>query len=117
MSEDYARAIHLLDARSLLAERDRTIEELRGLLESAWGIIANAGEGFWERESVEWQLAANRWRAAYFAALDAPPSGDENAKLRRHYGELAEQYERLPGTPDQSGGVPPDAPPSGEEPR
>jgi hypothetical protein len=32
---------------------------------AAWGIIANAGEGNWERESPEWQEAAAKWRDAY----------------------------------------------------
>lgn len=32
------------------------------LLESAWGVIANANGGNWEDESPEWQEAARRWR-------------------------------------------------------
>lgn len=32
------------------------------LLESAWGIIANAGGGNWSTQSEEWQEAAARWR-------------------------------------------------------
>lgn len=32
------------------------------LLESAWGLIANAYEGFWERASNEWFHAAGKWR-------------------------------------------------------
>jgi len=39
------------------------------LLELAWGIIANAGSGDWERESKEWQDAAIRWRDIYFGSL------------------------------------------------
>lgn len=39
------------------------------LLERAWGIIANAGEGSWDRESAEWRGAAARWREDYFAAF------------------------------------------------
>jgi hypothetical protein len=39
------------------------------LLEAAWGIIANAGEGSWDRESPEWREAAIRWRDAYHAEL------------------------------------------------
>lgn len=31
------------------------------LLELAWGVIANAGEGEWSRESEQWQGAAHRW--------------------------------------------------------
>lgn len=40
------------------------------LLEYAWGIIANAGGGDWERESKVWQGAAARWRTDYFKLLD-----------------------------------------------
>lgn len=32
------------------------------LLESAWGLIANANEGFWERATPMWRSAANQWR-------------------------------------------------------
>ncbi len=39
------------------------------LLELAWGIIANAGGGDWEKESKEWQDAAVNWRDAYFGSL------------------------------------------------
>jgi hypothetical protein len=31
-------------------------------LELAWGLIANAGEGNWDRETPEWKAAAERWR-------------------------------------------------------
>lgn len=32
------------------------------LISDAWGLIANAGEGNWERESPAWQKAAVTWR-------------------------------------------------------
>jgi len=35
------------------------------LLELAWGVIANAGGGDWEKESKEWQEAAAKWRDQY----------------------------------------------------
>lgn len=41
------------------------------LIESAWGLIANAGGGDWTKESDEWSAAAERWRERYHAALDA----------------------------------------------
>lgn len=41
------------------------------LIESAWGLIANAGGGDWTKESDEWRAAAERWRERYHAALDA----------------------------------------------
>lgn len=36
--------------------------KLREQLEMAWGIIANAGGGDWQKESQEWQAAAAKWR-------------------------------------------------------
>lgn len=39
------------------------------LLETAWGIIANGGEGDWSRESADWQKAAAKFRSDYFAYL------------------------------------------------
>lgn len=38
------------------------VTRLMDALELAWGIIANASGGNWERESPEWQEAAHRWR-------------------------------------------------------
>lgn len=46
-----------------------TIEELDDALELAWGIIANASGGNWEKESPEWQEAAARWRDNVMPAL------------------------------------------------
>lgn len=37
------------------------------LLDSAWGLIANAGNGDWSTQTVEWQGAAVRWRDQYGA--------------------------------------------------
>ncbi len=39
------------------------------LLETAWGIIANANGGDWEKASPEWREAAARWRDQYHAKL------------------------------------------------
>lgn len=51
-------------------------DDTAGLLDEAWGIIANAGGGDWTKESEEWQRAAERWRARYFkdtgVKFDAP---------------------------------------------
>ena len=45
-------------------------ETLLDMLESAWGIIANAGNGNWEIESKTWQEAAEKWRDNYHSILD-----------------------------------------------
>ena len=39
------------------------------LLEAAWGVIANVGNGNWSNESVEWRSAAARWREDYHKTL------------------------------------------------
>lgn len=55
-----------------------TIGELRELLEYAWTIICNAGEGSWERESADWQMAAAKFRDEYHATLAALPQNQED---------------------------------------
>ena len=42
-------------------------EQASDLLETAWGIIANAGGGDWQKETEVWQGAVSRWRENYFA--------------------------------------------------
>lgn len=39
------------------------------IVESAWGIIANAGGGDWTKESADWREAAGKWRDEYHARL------------------------------------------------
>lgn len=49
--------------------------------ELAWGLIANAGGGFWDRESADWKLAAERWRDRHYRAnltLDRAEAEDFN---------------------------------------
>ena len=41
------------------------MDEKMDLLESAWGIIANAGGGDWTTQTDDWQRAAARWREEY----------------------------------------------------
>ena len=45
------------------------IVKLGNILEAAWGVIANAGGGDWEKETKEWQEAAARWRDNYHKTL------------------------------------------------
>lgn len=44
-------------------------ETQEDLVEAAWGIIANAGQGDWDREHPDWKAAAERWRDRYHATL------------------------------------------------
>jgi hypothetical protein len=60
-------AIRKIDLRDLSGGEQP--QEGTDLLELAWGIIANAGGGDWEKESKEWQDAAVRWRDTYFGSL------------------------------------------------
>jgi hypothetical protein len=46
-------------------------EPVMDLLETAWTIIANAGEGDWGSLPSAWREAAERWRDRYHAALAA----------------------------------------------
>ncbi len=48
---------------------------LNDLLESAWGLIANASGGDWDKATPEWRDAAVRWRDRYFAILPACSGG------------------------------------------
>ena len=66
------QAMEQLRARvnTVAAEFARCTPEAN-LIESAWGIIANAGGGNWDRETAEWRGAAERWRDEFHAWLDA----------------------------------------------
>jgi hypothetical protein len=55
--------------RGLTREGTLMNDQMDDLLETAWGIIANAGGGNWDTQSLEWQLAAARWRDRYHEAL------------------------------------------------
>lgn len=46
-----------------------TTEREHDLLESAWGIIANAGGGDWDTQTPEWKAAAIRWRDRYHLTI------------------------------------------------
>ena len=47
----------------------------KSLLEQAWGLIANANEGNWDKATPEWKGAAERWRDKWFATLPACSDG------------------------------------------
>ena len=48
-------------------------EQLKDLLETAWGIIANANGGNWDIAPKEWKEAAEKWRDEYHKTLSNPP--------------------------------------------
>lgn len=54
-------------------DADERVRGVTDLEEFAWTIIANAGEGDWQRESRDWRDAAARWRGQYHAKLSATP--------------------------------------------
>ncbi len=60
---------------------EKIVAEREGLLEQAWGVIANAGQGNWDLECPLWKVAAERWRDRYFTAHDAARKGKEIGTL------------------------------------
>lgn len=46
------------------------LEEAYDLLYNAFAIIANVSGGDWERQSYEWQVAADRFRTGWHNLLD-----------------------------------------------
>ena len=57
------------------AEQDAA--RLLHLAEAAWGVIANAGNGDWTRETEEWRAAAATWREMYHEQLDSAMQAQE----------------------------------------
>lgn len=49
---------------------------LESKLELAWGIIANAGNGDWTKETPQWQEAAAKWRDSYTSGVLCPVTLD-----------------------------------------
>lgn len=67
----------LSEAKEILVQLREAIQQLEDrviiqddLLSYAWTIIANGGEGNWDRTSPDWHLAAITWRDRYHALLD-----------------------------------------------
>ena len=57
---------------------------IAGLVEHidlAWGVIANAGDGDWSKESPEWRGAAERWRDRYIAGLGIEAASTSEQRL------------------------------------
>lgn len=71
----------------LASELERMKEQVRWSndhLETAWGVIANAQGGDWDRDGIPgWKQAAERWRDEYFdhmkatSPLPEPPKGEQ----------------------------------------
>lgn len=53
------------DYPSLFADANLFVEAV----ETAWGIIANASGGNWDKESKDWKEAAERWRDQYVGLM------------------------------------------------
>ena len=58
-----------------------TQQEFDDAIELAWGIIANASGGNWDRESSDWQEAAARWRDTYVGPMSARAAARHSASL------------------------------------
>jgi hypothetical protein len=55
----------------------REIKRLEESEELAWGLIANAYGGDWDKASPVWKEAAERWRDRYHSNLPAIPGDAE----------------------------------------
>lgn len=55
-------------------ESEARLARVDRLLEMAWGLIANAGNGNgnWDAESPTWKIGAESWRDQYFASIQKP---------------------------------------------
>jgi hypothetical protein len=56
------------DLRELLTQSCDLLDHL----EAAWGVIANANGGAWDKADAAWRGAAERWRDRYHELLAAP---------------------------------------------
>lgn len=57
-------------------------------LDQAWGIIANASEGEWSRQTPEWVAAAEEWRdRVWHPALSAYVDAHPEKVMERVFGE------------------------------
>jgi hypothetical protein len=57
------------DIELLKAQLTGNNTPLMDLAEDLWGVVANAGHGDWDKETVEWRRAAERCRDRYFAVM------------------------------------------------
>lgn len=49
--------------------RAMPVAKAMSLLDLAWGLIANAGNGNWDTLSADWVQAAEKWRDEYHSIL------------------------------------------------
>ncbi len=47
------------------------LDQADEMLDAAWGLLANASGGDWDKEDPEWKAAAERWRDELFRQSDA----------------------------------------------
>lgn len=92
----------LLDLRA--HDTQVKVVEQGNLLETAWGIIANAFGGDWSKAGPEWREAATRWRDQYFAMEKPPTPGPDAAlnQLQRDEGRQLEAIRAAAAAADQT---------------
>jgi hypothetical protein len=66
-----------------------TGQELAALLEEAWGIIANTGQGDWGTQSEQWREAAEQFRGRYHGGAPAAGSPEAGQEAPPSAGRLA----------------------------
>jgi hypothetical protein len=74
------------------------VKNYKELSEMAWGIIANAGEGDWDKESKDWKYCAENWREEYHKLLNEDKEkiikGGSNMECGDRLPTLEEAYEQ-----------------------
>lgn len=73
------------------------VKQLLETIDLAWGLIANAGDGDWSKESALWQQAAVRWRDQHYLGSQAQPSDAERDLQQR----AVVEHDRLEADPDR----------------
>ncbi len=63
------------------------IARLRDDIETAWGIIANAHHGDWERASQDWRKAAECWRDEAWHRIALTRRAQEHETIKQQNGE------------------------------
>jgi len=74
--EDVSYCVYDVDVVEVADRVEAPLES--NLLEAAWGIIANAHEGDWDRATCQWREAATRWRDEYHKTLGDQTTPDDD---------------------------------------
>ena len=75
---------------------------MKKLLEAAWGLIANANEGDWDKATLEWKEAAEKWRDEYFKEITMSKETMEETTMEDRLctacSKFTDKYEPMSGS-------------------